>query len=645
MTLTFKNILESLNLEARSNPELNAKETFSSFIGNLLTKVDYQNLYVTFRKSLHVTDINRNNDYETPTGVYSYPVAEYVNSNDIIKVSEYNFRSVFPYQSDLPFMVFMNIKNTSGLLDSETPKATLDEYVKKIDSIYGKIQPVHLTCEQFLTNQYKSHYDLTPKHETHRFWLFLYSISGYINKGGQKQTVITNICNKIGVNGFVDKKGDGYIHPSEPKQAVFFKIKPIADVYVYEKVKTALETKIYTKDEKYFFISSPKNMTTAMVEAATNKLIKKIPAIIDSTRFTNYGYMRVINAENETNIMNEKGNLISPIFYTYMDLPKDSDSIFRVTQGFTSNLMDIKGNLILPKFFDEIKRRADFYLVGTESGYETYNLNGQKQLSNIKNFKTSDFSFQNKATLNNGKQIILNDDGSQPTQQTFDEIEIDNPQEFKGHGQHKWHSLFDVTDNDKGFNLLTDTGELLSPIWSEIPIKFKFSYTKAIRALVVDPKTKLYNQINLEGQLIHDKWADNPNFDGLNEQLNRMKSIMTVTENIQYHGKLNPDDRQWLQIKGRKSYSGGELSPIIIDDTMVGGIHIDKMSGVWGIDYIEIKPEYRNKGILRKIIYDHEHNGVVHFISASPELQQKLTTYGDVTTDPQTDITTLNITK
>jgi hypothetical protein len=131
----------------------------------------------------------------------------------------------------------------------------------------------------------------------------------------------------------------------------------------------------------------------------------------------------------------------------------------------------------------------------------------------------------------------------------------------------------------------------------------------------------------------------------LNEQISRIKQVMGLNESIQYHGKLNPDDLQWLIRKGRKSYSGGQLTPIIIDNTMVGGIHIDKMSGVWGIDYIEIKPEYRNKGILRKIIYDQAENGVVNFISASPELQQKLTTYGDVTTDPETDITTLNITK
>lgn len=131
----------------------------------------------------------------------------------------------------------------------------------------------------------------------------------------------------------------------------------------------------------------------------------------------------------------------------------------------------------------------------------------------------------------------------------------------------------------------------------------------------------------------------------LNEQLNRMKSIMGLTEDIQYYGKVSPEDRGWLKIKGRKSYSGGELSPIIIDGIMVGGIHTDKMSGVWGIDYLEIKPEYKNTGVLRKIVYDHAENGAVNFISASPELQQKLTTYGDVTTDPESDITTLNITK
>ena len=37
-----------------------------------------------------------------------------------------------------------------------------------------------------------------------------------------KQNRINLICRKIGVNGFIDYEGHGFIHPAEPSQAVFF---------------------------------------------------------------------------------------------------------------------------------------------------------------------------------------------------------------------------------------------------------------------------------------------------------------------------------------------------------------------------------------------------------------------------------------
>jgi hypothetical protein len=44
---------------------------------------------------------------------------------------------------------------------------------------------------------------------------------------------------------------------------------------------------------------------------------------------------------------------------------------------------------------------------------------------------------------------------------------------------------------------------------------------------------------------------------------------------IKYFGKVSPADQKWLEQKGRKSYSGGELQPIIINNQMVDGIHWD----------------------------------------------------------------------
>ena len=108
---------------------------------------------------------------------------------------------------------------------------------------------------------------------------------------------------------------------------------------------------------------------------------------------------------------------------------------------------------------------------------------------------------------------------------------------------------------------------------------------------------------------------------------------------IKYFGKASKDDQKWLEQKGRKSYSGGALQPIIINKQMVGGIHWD----LGGIDFIEFKPEFQGKGFLRKVVMDNAENGVVKFVSASPDLTKKLKNYGDISHNPDTDITSVSI--
>lgn len=647
MKLTFKKILESLNLEARANPDLNPKETFHSFIENLLTKVNYENLYVSFRSSMHTTDINPKNNYQTPTGVYAYPVISYILSTDeLLKMDENVFRTKFPYQSSQPFMQFIHIKDESKLLTKDTPKTKLDEYVKKIQELYGNIQPVNNLCNLFLNNKYRSPY-INPLHETHKFWLFLYSIAPYINKGGAKETTITNICHKIGVDGFIDKYGDGYIHSAEKKQAVFFRIKPIADTYIYERPDEKRYQIIYTSNKKYFFFMKYGSTYTVMINAETKKAVKKIPVELLGSRFM-YGFIRVRNPiTGEKNFMREDGTFLSNTFYLDMEAPSGDPTIIVTRKDGRRNIMDLNGNILLPEFTEYLRQRNNFYLISTKdygvdkNVFDIYTLDGVKTLSNVIGTETSFVSYTSRAVLSNLKQQLITNDGYPLTELTFDYIDIDDIQELNG-WWNPYKYLFLVEDKDKGFNILTDTGKLLSPIWSALTIRFRTNENNRMTAIIKDPQTGLFNEINDQGELKHETWSKDNNFK-INEEINRIKSIMGINETIQYHGQLSNDDYNWLKQTGRKSYSGGELTPIILNNTLVGGIHYSKMSGIWGIDYIEIKPEFRNQGILRKIIYDQAENGVVNFISANPELQQKLTTYGQVTTNPETDITTLTL--
>jgi hypothetical protein len=72
---------------------------------------------------------------------------------------------------------------------------------------------------------------------------------------------------------------------------------------------------------------------------------------------------------------------------------------------------------------------------------------------------------------------------------------------------------------------------------------------------------------------------------------------------------------------------------------MIDGIHWD----LGGIDYIEFKPEYKDKGFLKQVVQDNIEDGKVRIVSASPDLINKLKNYGEISYDTETDITTVSI--
>jgi hypothetical protein len=129
----------------------------------------------------------------------------------------------------------------------------------------------------------------------------------------------------------------------------------------------------------------------------------------------------------------------------------------------------------------------------------------------------------------------------------------------------------------------------------------------------------------------------------MESEIRKWMNIILEIENpeIRYYGKLSSADQKWLEQKGRKSYSGGELQPIFINNQMVGGIHWD----LGGIDYIEFKPAYQGAGVLRKIVMDNVEDGEVKFVSASLDLTNKLNNYGEVSYDADTDITKVKVKK
>src|SRR5690554_6327327 len=75
---------------------ISKEENIGELLEFLKEKYNYDDVYVSFRDSKHVTKINPNNKFNTPTGLYTYKLSKYT-YNPIYDIDE--FGKLFPYAS------------------------------------------------------------------------------------------------------------------------------------------------------------------------------------------------------------------------------------------------------------------------------------------------------------------------------------------------------------------------------------------------------------------------------------------------------------------------------------------------------------------------------------------------------------------
>jgi len=239
--------LYNLISEKRKYHNTNVDPSFNQYLNNLLSNFNVDDVFVSFRDNIYVTDINPINIYNTPTGVYTYPLKSFKKyiTNDI---DEEKFRNLFPYKNQEPFIVFFIINNefNDNILNSKTPKSKLNSFTRNIIKLYQNNKPVVNLCDKFINNKYKP-IGYQTLHNTHNFWRLIHDIIPLLDNSNikNKKTKITNLCNKINVFGFEDFNGDGFIHPDEPTQAVFFRFKGIGQSFYYSKINPTSRKKTH----------------------------------------------------------------------------------------------------------------------------------------------------------------------------------------------------------------------------------------------------------------------------------------------------------------------------------------------------------------------------------------------------------------
>lgn len=492
ITISESQIIRAINKvvsEARRNPETNVDENFDEFFNRMIQKAPIKDVFVSFRDTTHVTDVNPVNAYNTPTGFYTYPLVAFgIPDNP----NEVEFRRKFPFANDKEYINFFMLKNHDGILTSGTDKTTLDEYVKKIKKLYNGVGEIEKLCDSFIDGSYSSDYKKSPVHDTHLLWLLLYDITKDMQKKS-KQNRINLICRKIGVNGFIDYEGHGFIHPAEPNQAIFFKVKNLGEVFIYEKPKLSNNAfKGMIQNKKYQFEKELTDNIDLISLLGKYGFINKNGELVSKQLFDTVfefenGFIRV-KVKDKWNLMGENGRLLSRQWFDWVD--DFQKGFVAVELDDKYNFINQSGELISKQWFDMVRNFTNgLARVELDDKYNMIKQNGEllfpKQwMDNLGEFQ-GDYAPMG---LNDRWNFIDKNGDVLFPEQWFDWVD-----RFKD-------GIASVRVDD-GYNLIKQDGELLFPNqWFDSIYNFKDGLANV-------KLNGSFNLINRDGKLIFKEWA------------------------------------------------------------------------------------------------------------------------------------------
>jgi hypothetical protein len=221
-------------LEARKNPELNPKISTNDVLHAYVDKFG-KNCFISFT-SVDKLGINPRSDYDTPIGIYAYPGTYAARI-----MGAHRPASALPFAGSSPFATLFTASN--GLVDLGTfTTADYDKAISDLKKAYNnRIKLIDQAAEWSSTAARVQ----TPGG---LFWaLTMRFAQSFVPHSAA--IVWNEVFRKIGVNGCIDSKGEGIIHPNEPTQAVFFKKpgvieneKRVLNKYAPERVQARIKT-------------------------------------------------------------------------------------------------------------------------------------------------------------------------------------------------------------------------------------------------------------------------------------------------------------------------------------------------------------------------------------------------------------------
>ena len=254
----LKKTLKKIITELRKNPDLNPKLTNAQ---NLEKYKDQEDIFITFSNN-ELATFNLKSPYDTPFGVYCYPIKEVwkeIELDEIPFAGERGYIHVLKNVSKSFIDDIDNLPNGEGVAlinkmirfainifineDTEAQMKMATSFGISWDAIVNEL-------ELFKIKGDREYLDDALVHDVKRFWLpkvqksCFHKSSGGIfwwatkrmgdvlleantKKFGKKPIgfIWRELMLAVGIQGVADRKGKGIIHPNEPLQAVFFEPK------------------------------------------------------------------------------------------------------------------------------------------------------------------------------------------------------------------------------------------------------------------------------------------------------------------------------------------------------------------------------------------------------------------------------------
>ena len=221
-------------------------EKYVTSLDNGLTSVPYHLHFSSVPK----IGINPGYSFDTPLGIYTYPLSDYIFKKKFIdKESE--------YREDLPYLFLLKQKEGTNILNNSLTEEQCYQYYKKLKELYTG----PLMSDVINVIRSRSDNDAKVRSPLGRFWYVTWELAqdlsrtsgmqgkeykykfkrdreydtGIVTKGSRQYSYVwSEIFRKLGIDGVSDVGGEGIIHSNEPSQAVFFGADKLKIVKMFE---------------------------------------------------------------------------------------------------------------------------------------------------------------------------------------------------------------------------------------------------------------------------------------------------------------------------------------------------------------------------------------------------------------------------